>query len=118
MAADIRVHPPSEPERGPREDGEFSVRTDPALLAQGWTRRNLADPARAEETIELYRSLGFEVKVVQLTPADFGPSCDDCAPLVCRSYVLIYTRKPDDAADRARGGRREGESHGSDAMPA
>ena len=93
MSVDIRVHPPSEPEGDRREQGELTVRTDPTLIAEGWTRRNLAAPDRAREMVDLYRSLGYEVKEVKLTPEDFGPSCDGCAPLVCRSHVLIYTRK-------------------------
>ena len=92
--ADLRLHPPAdrEPKREPSEF-ESSVRSNPKLLAEGWVRRNLADPARAEEMTELYRSLGYEVQAVKLTPEDFGPCCQDCASEICRSYVVIYTRK-------------------------
>jgi hypothetical protein len=70
-----------------------SVRSDPALIAAGWVRRHLVDPDRARESVELYESMGFEVLVLQLTPDDFGPQCQECASIVCRSHVLIYTRK-------------------------
>jgi hypothetical protein len=100
VAADIRLHPSPEPDRDPGEAHEHSVRSDPALVAQGWTRRNLADPARAREAIDLYESLGFEVKVARLTPADLGPACRDCAPDICRAYVLLYTRRTDDSSPR------------------
>jgi hypothetical protein len=37
--------------------------------------------------------MGFEVKVQELTPADFGPQCAHCASVMCHACVLIYTRK-------------------------
>jgi hypothetical protein len=81
------------PSGGENEAG-FSIPADPKLIAEGWFRRYLADPDRAQEAIDLYASLGYEVKAQTLTPDDFGPDCGDCASVVCRSYVLIYTRKP------------------------
>jgi hypothetical protein len=66
---------------------------DPKLAAEGWTRRHLADAARAQESIDLYTSMGYEVKVRKLTPADFGPQCAHCASAMCHACVLIYTRK-------------------------
>jgi hypothetical protein len=77
----------------PTADGEHSILADPKLLADGWVRRHLADPDRAKEAIELYTSLGYEVKAQKLTPADLGPRCGDCSSVICSSYVLIYTRK-------------------------
>ncbi len=80
---------------------ELSIRADPALDAAGWVRRHMVDPARAKETSELYRSLGFEVLSRNLTPEDFGPACSACAADACRAYVLIYTRrKPQEDKDR------------------
>lgn len=91
----------SDPTSEPRGDAlgspelEFgTVRSDPALIAAGWVRRHLVDPDRARESVELYESMGFEVLAHELTPADFGPRCQECASIVCRSYVLIYTRRP------------------------
>ncbi len=75
------------------EDSGYSVQDDPALVADGWTRRFMADATRAEEAVALYESMGFEVKVQELTPADFGPNCTECGSSLCMSYVLIYTRK-------------------------
>ena len=66
---------------------------DPALLAAGWERRTMVEPARIEEFTELYVSLGFQVKVQELTQENFGSSCEGCAESACSSYVLIYTRK-------------------------
>ncbi len=75
-----------------RPDGS-TVRADPKLLADGWVRRYLADPDRARESIELYASLGYEVRTEKLSPADFGAECQQCAAVLCHSYVLIYTRR-------------------------
>lgn len=79
---------------GPNADSdEFTVPADAELLAQGWTRRNLEEPTRARELVDLYESLGFEVKVETLTPQNFPDQCQSCGLSVCSSYVLIYTRK-------------------------
>jgi len=72
---------------------EHAIAADPELIAAGWERRYLADPDRAREAVELYTSLGYEVKAQKLTPADFDASCGDCPAHVCQAYVLIYTRK-------------------------
>ncbi len=69
------------------------VKPDPALLEAGWVRRNLATPAQVDEVVELYSSLGFEVKVQQLGPTDFDSGCTSCALSACTSYVLVYTRR-------------------------
>lgn len=69
-------------------------KSDQDLIKDGWERRFLADPERLEEAVELYRSLGLEIKAEPLGPADFGPDCQSCASEVCKTYVLIYTRKP------------------------
>ena len=63
------------------------------LIAAGWQRRYLADPARAQEARDTYEAAGFEVHLEQLLPADFGAACSGCAETVCASYVVIYTRK-------------------------
>jgi len=79
---------------------ELSVAADPQLVAEGWVRRHLADPSRAEESIELYKSMGYEVRAQKLTPQDFGPGCSGCAPVVGKTCVLIYTRTKEHARER------------------
>ncbi|MAF26996.1 MAG: hypothetical protein QF819_10335 [Gemmatimonadota bacterium] len=64
------------------------------LEAQGWVRRNLSDPSRVDEVVELYESLGHEVRIEKLGPEDFADACESCALSVCSSYVMIYTRPP------------------------
>ncbi len=75
------------------------IPADPALLAQGWERRHLAGAARADEAVELYTSLGFEVRAEPMTPTNLGDGCAHCASAICGSYVLIYVRKPGDESD-------------------
>jgi len=73
--------------------GCFSLPADRELAAEGWVRRHLVAPDRARESMDLYSSLGFEVRTCALTPDDFPTQCAHCAPEVCRSYVMIYTRR-------------------------
>jgi hypothetical protein len=81
---------------------ESAIADDPALAAEGWERRYLADEHRAGEARELYGALGFEVLERRLEPADFGSSCGECSLAVCPTHVLIYTRRP---RHRGRGPR-------------
>ncbi len=53
----------------------------------------MADPDRLDESTELYRSLGMEVKAVPLAPMDFSTACGECPETVCKTYVMIYTRR-------------------------
>lgn len=64
---------------------------DPRLVAQGWKRRFMADPVRAQETVELYSSLGFEVRAEPVTLADLSEECGECV-LATTAYRMIYTR--------------------------
>lgn len=77
---------------GVRPPGSFSAPDEPQLLASGWERRFLADKGRADETAELYRSMGLEVLVTAPSPAKFAENCEGCAATVCASYVIVYTR--------------------------
>ena len=71
-----------------------AITADPALVAEGWEQRYLADENRAAEARELYSALGYEVLEHRLEPDDFGPGCGECPVLVvCGSYVMVYTRK-------------------------
>ena len=85
---------------GDDEPDEASIAADPKLLAKSWVRRHVADPAHARESIELYTSMGYEVKTQGLTPSDFGPMCGRCALDVCKSCVLIYTRRKEHVRGR------------------
>lgn len=103
MKKEIRIHPSSD-QKPPEQHrdtiscaDDVGVRTNPKLAAEGWERRSLVDPARAEEFIELYESLGFEVLAQKLTAEDFSDTCRECASVVCQTYILIHTRKKPDS---------------------
>jgi hypothetical protein len=73
-------------------DIEFPA--DPELVAKGWQRRFMADPARVEESKQLYVDLGFEVRAEAIDPNELSELCGDCRLATCQAYVTIYTRKP------------------------
>lgn len=75
------------------------IPNDPKLVNDGWTRRYLADSDRAKEALELYSSMGFEVIAKKLEPTDLSPQCGPCAPTICQSFVMIYTRPKDSHQD-------------------
>ncbi len=93
MPSDLNLCPPDADGDGP------GIPADPKLVAAGWVRRHLADPDRAAESVELYESMGFEVKEQTLTPADFGAGCQQCLFSNGTAYVEIYTRKKDNQDD-------------------
>ncbi len=69
-----------------------AARSDPELTAQGWVRRLMAGPDRLQECVEIYESMGFEVKVQPLTVDDFASECRQCAA-ACDGCVMVYTRR-------------------------
>ena len=71
-----------------------SVRGDQALIDAGWQRRYLAEPAKAVEASVMYESLGFEVICAPPEPTQFSDDCGECRDAACKSYLLIYTRRP------------------------
>ena len=64
----------------------------PKLVAQGWVRRFMADRERLAEYLDLYGSLGFEVRAVVIRPEEISDQCADCRLLICRQFVTLYTR--------------------------
>ncbi len=72
---------------------EFERPADPRLVADGWQRRFMADGQRLTEYVDLYTSLGYEVRTEIVQPEEIGPECADCRLIVCRQYVTLYTRK-------------------------
>jgi hypothetical protein len=72
---------------------EFERPADPKLVVEGWQRRFMADSQRLTEYVELYTSLGYEVRTEVVQPEEIGPECTDCRLIVCRLFVTLYTRK-------------------------
>ena len=73
---------------------EQALEGDPALLAEGWERRFMADGGRAGEAAELYRELGYEVRTEPVRREDVADDCEDCQLLMLLEFQTIYTRKP------------------------
>jgi hypothetical protein len=85
-------------------EGEIPLPADPKLAAEGWVRRHVAEATRAQEWVDLYRSLGYEVTTRTLSESDFAPICSQCALAASGgSCVLIYTRHKDKEREHARG---------------
>ena len=61
------------------------------LLARGWQRCFIANEPRLSEAVETYEELGFEVKLVPVTPDD--AECTECMMQAPDSFKMIYTRK-------------------------
>lgn len=64
------------------------------LVAQGWERRFLVDGTRAAEAAQLYRALGFEVRLEPLAPGDQDVPCDACLIASLLRFQTVYTRRP------------------------
>jgi enamine deaminase RidA (YjgF/YER057c/UK114 family) len=73
-------------------ESSTGIRSHAELLAAGWERRYVADLARAQEAVETYGALGFEVLAQPIAAEQVPASCGDCSATVCRSFMLIYTR--------------------------
>ncbi len=103
--------PPSSPETSPqREDlrrlgllveaearralSEAQLEGDPERIADGWERRFIADRLRAEEAIELYTQLGYEVCSDPIMREELADDCEDCLLVARMRFVMIYTRRP------------------------
>jgi len=63
-----------------------------ALEGDGWERRFITDVDRADEAVELYSQLGFEVHVEPVLARDLGGVCDECAVVAACRFKTIYTR--------------------------
>lgn len=65
---------------------------DAALAREGWVRRFVGSPPQLEEQLELYRSLGQEVRVEPVLPDELDEACGDCR-LALTVFRVIYTRR-------------------------
>lgn len=73
--------------------GVFDL-ADPERVRAGWQHRFVAAGARAEEMIELYRELGFEVAADPVPTGGPEDGCAGCFGAGGDEYRSIYTRRP------------------------
>ena len=71
---------------------EAQLQPDPELVAAGWERRFTADGRRAQEMVELYTDLGYEVHLEPVKTEEFDEECEQCALLALLEFTTIYTR--------------------------
>lgn len=72
---------------------EAHLAGDPQRIADGWERRFIADRPRAEEAIELYTGLGYEVCADPVMQEELADDCEDCLLVAQLRFVTIYTRR-------------------------
>lgn len=65
----------------------------PSIPPDGWKRRFIADPQRAEEVLELYGRAGFEVRAEPAIPDDLRLECESCWLVKAGFFRVIYTRR-------------------------
>ncbi|MFX0113328.1 MAG: hypothetical protein ACFFB3_02150 [Candidatus Hodarchaeota archaeon] len=76
-----------------REMSKNSSNREAELRKDGWIKRSALDEPRLSEAVELYKSLGFEVKLEPAQPGDLGANCSVCYSDICDKFTMIYTRK-------------------------
>jgi hypothetical protein len=72
---------------------DAQLQPDSALVAEGWERRFTADAQRVQETIELYKQLGYEVRAESLLAEELTGECEGCRSPAISEIRTIYTRK-------------------------
>ena len=75
-----------------------SSKSEDELIKEGWRRRFVANEPRLSESVELYRSMGYEVRLEPLPPVDCDSAdeeseeCRACFKGLEDQYKIIYTR--------------------------
>jgi hypothetical protein len=62
------------------------------LEEDGWVKKFTIEKPRVREYIELYESLGQEVRIESVVPSEIE-GCNECFKGECNKYKVIYTRK-------------------------
>ena len=67
--------------------------TEEQLKKEGWQRQFTTEEPRLSESVELYKSLGFEVHLEPTTSEEIQGDCGVCFEGREDQYKTIYTRK-------------------------
>ena len=63
------------------------------LKRGGWIRQFVTDEPRLTEAVELYKSMGYEVRLEQASFEEVNQICKNCIPAECSKYKTIYIRR-------------------------
>lgn len=61
-------------------------------MEEGWTRQFVAAEPRLSEAVELYRSLGLEVRLEPISSEGLQGDCTVCMEAAQNQFWVIYTR--------------------------
>jgi hypothetical protein len=62
------------------------------LTRQGWQKQVTYDEPRLSEMVDMYREIGFEVRLEFFDPLQ-EPVCTECMQVSPERYQTIYTRQ-------------------------
>ncbi|MBF0276307.1 MAG: hypothetical protein HQM13_00890 [SAR324 cluster bacterium] len=68
------------------------VSADPALTAEGWNLRFYGDLRMAQESMDTYRDLNFEVRLEPVNTKKMTADCSGCVDFFT-NFRMVYTRK-------------------------
>jgi len=63
------------------------------LKRQGWVRQFVTDEPRLSEAVELYKTLGYEVRLKEASFEEVNQICKNCLEADCEKYKIIYIKK-------------------------
>lgn len=72
---------------------DVDLMAEPALVAEGWVVRFLSEGRRADEAMQVYADLGFDVLARPVAPDMVSPLCAQCLVSSCPRHIVIYTRR-------------------------
>ena len=75
-----------------------SLTRDEQLAKEGWKKKFTCDADRVDEFVEMYQSIGFEVRVEPVSPDDPDLTCQVCFMGNREGYRTIYTRPAESKA--------------------
>jgi hypothetical protein len=63
------------------------------LKKQGWIRQFVPDKPRLSEAVELYKELGYDVRLEEASFEEVNQICKNCLLSNCDKYKTIYIRR-------------------------
>lgn len=69
----------------------FRMTKEEELIKEGWERQSVLSEPRLSEAVEMYKELGFEVRVEPVDVECMDEDCKEC--FVGEDCKVIFTRK-------------------------